>query len=168
MRDWWLSSPKSKSSKPNAPTPPPSRTRNSFICWFFSIGWVCCAPTAAHAHAASSPSFAASSRKLPNLNAKNPASSSPSLECGSLAPFFQSRSRSDVPPGHPLLFSGASEEGVRQDQRRFTEALRCLAKFALSGVVGFGMTNSPPEGARSLPPVTKLAFHVNESCRQPM
>src|SRR5947207_1886847 len=54
----------------------------------------------------------------------------------------------DVPPGHPLLFSGASEEGVRQDQRRFTEALRCLAKFALSGVVGFRVTNSPPRGRR--------------------
>src|SRR5256885_13244578 len=35
------------------------------------------------------------------------------------APSCQSRSPSDVPPDHPLLFSGASEEDVRQYQRRF-------------------------------------------------
>src|SRR5260370_33184892 len=71
---WWPSSPKSRSSKPNAPAPPASRTPIFSFCWFFFTAWACCVPTAARARGASSNAFATSSRNPPNSSAKNPAS----------------------------------------------------------------------------------------------
>src|SRR6266699_2718298 len=99
-----LSSTRSRNSTPNVPALPASKTRTFFICWFFSIAWACCAPTAARARVVSSNSFAASSPSLPSSSARSPASSSRSAVFAA-QPFLPALS---LPNGAVRLFGRLS------------------------------------------------------------